>query len=82
MESVQGQPHRPAAFGYRAVDRQAQLVRVVGVGDVAVRLPVHSDAVDQVVDLGVERVMVHVARRGAWWSLCSSGPWCSWESRL
>ena len=53
-----------AACGDGTVDGQAQLMRVVRVRDIAVRLSIGPDAVDQMVDLGVERMVVHVARIG------------------
>ena len=52
----------PTTLLDRLVDGQADFVRVVGVGNVAVRFGVIANAIDKVVDLGIERMVIHVCR--------------------
>ena len=56
------QSDQATTFRDRLVDGQAQFVGVVRIGDVAVRFDVVANAVDEVVDLRIERMVMHVGR--------------------
>ena len=61
---IERKPHGPAAIGQRAIDAQAHFVGPVSVGDAAMGLAIFPDAIDQMVQLGIERVVIDGSRVG------------------
>ena len=68
---LERQLHRAAARRQGLVDSQTKLVRLEGVRHTAMRLDIIADTIDEVIDLGIKRMMMYISRVG-----CNGGKCC------